>query len=66
MQDPSSTVDAVHRLKQEIDRLTEQQAKALQAAIYLGMTPDQAKEYDERRKQITELISQLSLLEKAQ
>ena len=66
MQDPSSTVDAVHRLKQEIDRLTEQQAKALQAAIYLGMTPDQAKEYEQRRKEITELISQLSLLEKAQ
>jgi len=63
--DSSNTVESVHRLKQEIDRLTEQQSQALQRAIYTGMTPDEAKEYDGRRKKITQLLNQLSNMEKA-
>ena len=64
--DGTDTVAAVHRLKQEIDRLTEEQAEALKAATYLGMTSEQAKHYDERRRNITKLVQQLALLEKAQ
>jgi hypothetical protein len=30
------------------------------------MTPDEAKEYDERRQKIRELVKELALLEKAQ
>jgi hypothetical protein len=62
--DPSKTPEAVHRLKQEIDRLREQQSKALRQAIYARMTPDEAKEYDQRRTRITELVEQLGKLEK--
>ena len=57
---------AVHRIKQEIDRLTEQQAHALKQATFVGMTPDEAKEYDERRTLITKFIRELELLERAQ
>lgn len=64
--DRSDTVSAVHQLKQEIDKLTEEQHKALQLAIYVGMTPDEAKEYDERRQRITRLVQELADLEQAQ
>ena len=33
-----------------MDKLTEEQAKALKLAIYVGMTPDEAQEYDNRRE----------------
>jgi endo-1,4-beta-D-glucanase Y len=62
---PSDTVSAVHQLKQEIDTLTEKQADALRMAVYVGMTPDEAQEYDERRQRITDLVQQLAVLEQA-
>lgn len=64
--DPDDTVAAVHRIKEEIDRLTEQQSHALKQATFVGMTPDEAKEYDDRRAQITRLIRELEALQKAQ
>jgi hypothetical protein len=64
--DPSKAAEAVHRLKQEIDRLAEQQSKALKQAIYVGMPPDEAKEYDQRHTRITQLAQQLGKLEKGQ
>ena len=63
--DSTDTVAAVHRLKREIDQLTQEQVEALKSATYLGMTAEQAKQYDERRKNITRLVQQW-LLEKAQ
>jgi hypothetical protein len=57
--DPSSTIDAVHRIKQELDILAEQQSKALQNALYLGMTPDEDKQCNDRRQRIAELVRQL-------
>ena len=62
---PSSTIDAVHRIKEELDTLVEQESKVLQNAIYLGMTPDEDKQCDERRKRIAQLTQQLYGLEKA-
>ena len=59
----SDTMDAVHRVKGEIDRLNGQQSDALKRAIYLGMTTDEAKKYDERRRQIAELVQELTRLE---
>ena len=61
--DPYSTIDAVHRIKQELDILAEQQSKALQNALYLGMTPDEDKQCDERRQRIAELLRQLDDLD---
>ena len=63
--DPSLTLDAVHQIKEELDALVEQQSKALQNAIYLGMTPDEDKQCDQRRKKMTQLMQQLYDLEKA-
>lgn len=57
---------AVHRLKLEIDDLTEQQSRALQSAIYLGMSPEEARRYDGRRKHIMNLIRELRLLQGSQ
>lgn len=64
--DPSDTLAAVHSIKQQIDELTKQQMDALKQATYLGMTTDEAKDYDERREQITKLIQELVALERAQ
>jgi beta-phosphoglucomutase-like phosphatase (HAD superfamily) len=60
----SDTTDTVHRVKGQLDKLTERQSAALKRAIYLGMTTDEAKKYDERQRQITELVQELNLLEK--
>ena len=39
-QPQSATVETIHRLKEEIDKLTEQQADAMKSATYVGMTTD--------------------------
>ena len=57
--------DAVHRLKEEIYRLTEEQIEAMKIATFAGLTPDEAKEYEDRRGKILELVEQLRLLEEA-
>ncbi len=56
----------IHHLKEEIDRLTVEQLEALKAATFVGMTRDEAKEYDERRAKIIRLIDELRQLELAQ
>jgi len=63
IEQPSESIEeTVHRLKEEIDRLNQQQSQALKTATYLGMTPDEAQEYDQRRTRITELVMQLSII----
>jgi hypothetical protein len=57
--DPLNPSTSVRRLKQEIDELTLQQSNALKSAIYVGMTPDEAKDYDARRSRIMQLAEQL-------
>jgi hypothetical protein len=56
----------LQRVKAEIDGLFELQAKALKAATYLGMTPEEAKEVDERRKRITHLMHQMYRLKQSE
>jgi hypothetical protein len=60
------TVAAIHRLKQDIDSLGEQQSEALKNATFVGMTPDEVIEYDKRGETRTELIRRLTLLQKTQ
>lgn len=62
----SNTLEAIHRLKQEIDKLTEQQTSALQMATILGMTPEEAQEYNQRRKRILKYVQDLAVLEESQ
>jgi hypothetical protein len=61
----SPTGEAIHRLKEEIDRLTEQQTEALKTATYLGMTTDEAKEYEERKQTILKYVQDLKMLEES-
>jgi len=62
----SKTVAAIYKLKQDIHSLSEQQAEALQTATFVGMTSDEVIEYDKRGEKITEMIRQLTLLQKTQ
>jgi hypothetical protein len=64
--DGSTTLATVHKIKQQIDRLTEIQVKALKSATFVGMTPDEAQEYDNRLQKIFKLVEQRILLEKSQ
>jgi hypothetical protein len=63
--DPSDHESAVHHLKEEIDSLTKKQSEAIQSATYLGMSRDEAKEYDSRRDTILKLVEQMRELKKA-
>jgi hypothetical protein len=62
----SETAEAVHRLKIEIDKLTEQQVESFRSATFIGMTSDEAKEYDQRRKRILRCVQDLKMLEEPQ
>jgi hypothetical protein len=62
--DPDS-LDVVSRLREEIKRLTYRQSESLRVANSQGMTLDEAKEYDERRSRITELVRELAELTSA-
>jgi hypothetical protein len=66
LDNPSQTTDAIHRLKEEIDKLTGQQFEALQLATLVGMTPDEAQEYDQRRQRILGYVQDLKILEESQ
>jgi len=61
---PQDSVLERQRLRQEIERLNRLQAKGLNHAIYGGMNPAEATEYDERRTQITRLVKELEALTK--
>ena len=60
--DTSDSVDAVERIRQEIEKLTEEQNEALKTATFVGMTASEAKIYDARRQRITELVERLEFL----
>jgi hypothetical protein len=62
----SRTSQTIHSLKQEIDKLTMQQTEALQRATFVGMTPDEAKDYDDRRTRILQYVEDLRILEESQ
>ncbi|HEV2468118.1 MAG TPA: hypothetical protein VGS78_02910 [Candidatus Sulfotelmatobacter sp.] len=62
----SDTLATVHRLRHQIDRLTQQQTEALKSAIYVGMSPAEVKAYDDRHAEILGLMHQLAELENTQ
>jgi len=59
------TLSEIDRVKHEIDKLNQLQTAALKLAVYGGMTPDEANEYDERRGKLTRLVQQLAKFTKA-
>ena len=56
---------AIRSLKEEIERLTEHQSEALKMAAFVGMTTDEAEEYDERHCRIVKLVQKLEALTEA-
>jgi hypothetical protein len=56
--------ETIEELKREVDRLFELQREALERATYLGMTPDEARQMEARRKRITVLVDELAALKR--
>jgi len=60
MQDQDEPSANILDLKEEFEKLSEEQLHALRAATYFGMTSQEAKIYDNRRRKITEVAKRLS------
>lgn len=58
-----NVAESVRRLKGAIESLTQQQTEMLKTATFAGMTADESKKCDERRKLILNLVCELALLE---
>jgi hypothetical protein len=56
----------ISRLQEQIQDLMKEQSEALKTAMFVGMTPDDARTYDARRTLIGDLIQQLADVAKAQ
>ena len=50
----------IDELKQELRTLTDQQFRILKGAIFGGLSDGEAKDYDNRQRQITKLIERLA------
>ena len=59
----ASTSAAISRLKQEMDSLRQQQRDALDQATFVGMTSDEAIDFDERSDKVLRLLQQVSILQ---
>jgi hypothetical protein len=57
------TSEIVTPMRDEIHRLTEQHNQALKTATFVGMTTNEANEYDSRRCPITSLKEKLERLQ---
>ena len=57
---PATVLTAtLERLRAEIYRLSDEQSKAMEHSIYLGMSPDEVMQADARRQKIKELVDEL-------
>jgi hypothetical protein len=55
---PSENSSTRQSLKDAIDKLTNEQMTVLRSAAYMGLTPEQTRECEERRSKISELMKQ--------
>jgi len=62
MINPAEDQALVCRLKAEILRLNEQQLAASRVATLAPMAPDEARQFAERRRRITKLVTELAVL----
>jgi len=53
----------IARIKEQIRILIEEQSRALQMAIYVGMSSADTKAYDERRERISTLSRELKRMQ---
>jgi len=52
----------IEHLISEISHVSEQQTDALDGAAFVGMTENELRVYDERRKKLRELVHELEVL----
>jgi len=57
--DDTTSAQEAKQLADELSELSHQQSEALHAATYLGMTKEQADEYEKRAGRISELCKLL-------
>jgi len=57
--DDTTSAKEAKQLADELSELSHQESEALQAATYLGMTQEQADEYEKRAARISELCKPL-------
>jgi hypothetical protein len=61
----NDTLSAIEQLQHEVRILTGQQNQAIRDTILIPMTPDQEKQFDERRKRITFLRNRIMRLQQS-
>jgi replicative DNA helicase len=61
--EPCSPNPDANRIRSEIERLSQQQNKALEIAMHVVMSPTEQKHYDQRHQQIVDLLRQLTALD---
>lgn len=54
--------EVLQTLTAEITRLSEQQIDAMRTATFVGMTADEARQLEQRRARIRELVRELEVL----
>ncbi len=59
---PQLQLETAEELKREIDRLFRLQAETLDRAVYVGMTPEEARTMEARRHRITAIVEKLAAL----
>ena len=52
----------LQHLTSEITRISDQQTEALRMAAFVGMTEEEAREYQQRRKRLSELVQEFAAL----
>jgi hypothetical protein len=66
MADLTHALALIQSLQEKIDILTEQQVQALRFDAVIRMTPEENKEFEARRQQISALIQEVNQLKKGQ
>ena len=52
----------LQHLTAEITRISDEQTEALRMAAFVGMTEEEAREYQQRRKRLAELVHEFAAL----
>ena len=60
----SKRVASIHRLKEEVERLSKQQAEAMKMARLGGMTISEVQGYAARHHRIIHLLKELAMFDK--
>ena len=61
--EPSLSKPDAKRIRREIERLSQEQNKALKMAMYVVMSSTEQNQYDQRHQQIVDLLRQLTALD---